>query len=155
MSEPASKPMRKSAARLAAVQALYQMDVAATPVNELMAQFETHWLGQEVEGTVYPEADRNLFRTVVNGVLAEQRTIDPMVDAALTEGWPLRRVELVLRAVLRAGAYELVGKPDVPARVVIAEYVNVAAAFLDRDETGMVNAVLDSLARKLRTEEFN
>ncbi|GGF74472.1 N utilization substance protein B [Azorhizobium oxalatiphilum] len=155
MSDQASKPMRKSAARLAAVQALYQMDVASTPVNELLAQFESHWLGQEVEGTVYPEADRNLFRTVVHGVLAEQRTIDPMVDEALTAGWPLRRVELVLRAVLRAGAFELVGKPDVPARVVIAEYVNVAAAFLDRDETGMVNAVLDSLARKLRAEEFS
>lgn len=154
MSEQASKPMRKSAARLAAVQALYQMDVAATPVNELLAQFESHWLGQEVEGTVYPEADRNLFRTVVHGVLSEQRSIDPMVDEALIAGWPLRRVELVLRAVLRAGAFELVGKPDVPARVVIAEYVNVAAAFLDRDETGMVNAVLDSLARKLRAEEF-
>ncbi|WP_029003197.1 transcription antitermination factor NusB [Azorhizobium doebereinerae] len=154
MSDQASKPMRKSAARLGAVQALYQMDVAATPVNEILAQFESHWLGQEVEGTQYPEADRSLFRTVVQGVLAEQRTIDPMVDEALTAGWPLRRVELVLRAVLRAGAFELIGKPEVPARVVIAEYVNVAAAFLDRDETGMVNAVLDSLARKLRAEEF-
>lgn len=153
-STPASKPMRKAAARLGAVQALYQMDVAATPVNEILAEFESHWLGQEIEGEQYPDADMNLFRTVVQGVLAEQRAIDPLVDAALTAGWPLRRVEVVLRAVLRAGAYELMSKPDVPARVVIAEYVNVAGAFLDRDETGMVNAVLDSLARDLRAAEF-
>ena len=127
---PASKPMRKAAARLGAVQALYQMDVAATPVNEILAEFESHWLGQEIEGDQYPDADMTLFRTVVQGVLAEQRTIDPLVDEALTAGWPLRRVEVVLRAVLRAGA------------------------FLDRDETGMVNAVLDSLARDLRASEF-
>ncbi|TDT92521.1 MULTISPECIES: transcription antitermination factor NusB [Azorhizobium] len=154
MSDQVSKPMRKSAARLAAVQALYQMDIAGTPVNEILAEFETHWLGREVEGDVYPEADRALFRTVVEGVLAQQRTIDPMVDEALTAGWPLRRVELVMRAALRAGAFELIGKPETPARVVIAEYVNVAAAFFEREETGMVNAVLDSLARKLRAEEF-
>ncbi|MBA4788356.1 MAG: transcription antitermination factor NusB [Pseudomonadota bacterium] len=148
------KPMKKSAARLAAVQALYQMDVAATPLPETFAQFEAFWLGQEVEGLQYPEADRRLFRDVVEGVLREQRQIDPMVDKALSEGWPLRRVEAVLRACLRAGAYELLGRPDVPARVVIAEYVNVAGAFLDKDETGMVNAVLDALARDLRAPEF-
>ncbi|TCT03482.1 transcription antitermination factor NusB [Aquabacter spiritensis] len=150
----APKPLKKSAARLAAVQALYQMDVAATPLNEILAQFETHWLGQEVEGTQYPEADRRLFRDIVEGVLREQRRIDPMVDLALSDGWPLKRVETVLRASLRAGAYELLGRPDVPARVVIAEYVNVAGAFLERDETGMVNAVLDALARDLRAQEF-
>ncbi len=77
---------------------------------------------------------------MVEGVLAQQRTIDPMVDEALTAGWPLRRVELVMRAALRAGAFELIGKPETPARVVIAEYVNVAAAFFEREETGMVNA---------------
>lgn len=149
------KPMKKSAARLGAVQALYQMDVAGTPLNEILSQFESHWLGQEVEGTQYPEADRRLFRDVVEGVLREQRQIDPMVDNALSQGWPLRRVEAVLRASLRAGAYELLGRPDVPARVVITEYVNVAAAFLDNDETGMVNAVLDALARDLRAAEFS
>jgi N utilization substance protein B len=80
--------------------------------------------------------------------------IDPMIDQALAAGWPLRRVETVLRATLRAGAYELLGRPDIPARVVVAEYVNVAGAFLERDETGMVNAVLDALARELRAAEF-
>ncbi|WP_234052253.1 MULTISPECIES: transcription antitermination factor NusB [unclassified Xanthobacter] len=155
MSEPATSwPMKKSAARLGAVQALYQMDLAQTPIHDILAQFESHWLGQEVEGTQLPDADVKLFRAVVEGVLSEQRRIDPLVDKALSSGWPLRRVEAVLRAVLRAGAFELLARPEVPARVVIAEYVNVAGAFLDRDETGMVNAVLDTLARELRTREF-
>ncbi|MFH3480931.1 transcription antitermination factor NusB [Xanthobacter variabilis] len=155
MSEPATSwPMKKSAARLGAVQALYQMDLAQTPIHDILAQFESHWLGQEVEGTQLPDADVKLFRAVVEGVLSEQRRIDPLVDKALSNGWPLRRVEAVLRAVLRAGAFELLARPEVPARVVIAEYVNVAGAFLDRDETGMVNAVLDTLARELRTREF-
>ncbi|MDQ0507040.1 transcription antitermination factor NusB [Xanthobacter agilis] len=150
-----SWPMKKSAARLGAVQALYQMDLAQTPIHDILAQFESHWLGQEVEGTQLPEADIKLFRAVVEGVLSEQRAIDPLVDKALSRGWPLRRVEAVLRAVLRAGAFELLARPDVPARVVIAEYVNVAGAFLDRDETGMVNAVLDALAHELRAREFS
>ena len=150
-----AKPMKKSAARLGAVQALYQMDLAQTPINDIFAEFESHWLGQEVEGTQMPEADVKLFRAVVEGALNDQRRIDPMIDNALSSGWPLKRVEAVLRAVLRAGTAELVCRPTVPARVVIAEYVNVAGAFLDRDETGMVNAVLDALARDLRPGEFS
>ena len=86
--------------------------------------------------------------------MREQRAIDPVLDAALVKGWPLKRIEAVLRAVLRAGAYELTERSDIPARVVVAEYVNVAAAFLDREETGMVNAVLDGLAREKRPAEF-
>ncbi len=153
MSEPAQRPMKKSAARLGAVQALYQMDLAQTPVNDILAEFESHWLGQEVEGVELPDADRKLFRAIVEGVLAEQRRIDPVLDKVLSNGWPLKRVEAVLRAVLRAGAFELIAR-DAPARVVVAEYVNVAGAFLDRDETGMVNAVLDALAREARPHEF-
>ncbi|QTL01740.1 transcription antitermination factor NusB [Aquabacter sp. L1I39] len=155
MSEGNGKPLKKSAARLGAVQALYQMDVAGTPVQDILAQFQSYWLGREVEGVEYPDADTNLFRDVVQGVLREQLRIDPMIDQALAAGWPLRRVETVLRATLRAGAYELIGRPDIPARVVVAEYVNVAGAFLERDETGMVNAVLDTLARELRAAEFS
>ncbi len=147
------KPMKKSAARLGAVQALYQMDMAATPLNDVLAEFESHWLGLDVVGIEFPEADRRLFRSVVEGVLNAQRQIDPLVDGTLSKGWPLKRVEAVLRAVLRAGAFELMAK-DPPARVVITEYVNVAGAFLDRDETGMVNAVLDTLAHELRPDEF-
>jgi len=148
------KPIRKSAARLNAVQALYQMDVAATPLPEILAQFESHWIGQEIEGDEIAPADLTLFRDIVGGVLREQRQIDPVLDAALVKGWPLKRIETVLRAVLRAGAYELSGRSDIPARVVVNEYTNVAAAFLDRDETGMVNAVLDGLARDMRADEI-
>ena len=145
---------RRGAARLAAVQALYQMDVAATPLHEILAEFESHWLGREVEGDEYLPAEAAHFREVVGGVVSEQRKLDPMIDAALQKGWPLKRIETVLRAILRAGAYELDHKPDVLARVVVSEYVDVAHAFVDADETGMINAVLDQLARQLRAGEF-
>ena len=87
--------------------------------------------------------------------MREQRTLDPLIDDALAQGWPLKRIEAILRAVLRAGAYELTHRRDVPARVVVSEYVDVANAFVERDETGMVNAVLDQIARKLRAAEFD
>jgi N utilization substance protein B len=145
---------RRGAARLAAVQALYQMDLAATPLHEILAEFESHWLGREVEGDEYLPAEAAYFREVVGGVVAEQRRLDPMIDAALQKSWPLKRIETVLRAILRAGAYELDGKRDVPARVVVSEYVDVASAFVEREETGMVNAVLEQLARQLRAGEF-
>jgi N utilization substance protein B len=145
---------RRGAARLAAVQALYQMDIAATPLNEALAQFETHWIGREVEGEEYLPAEAAHFRDIVRGVVDDQRRLDPMIDKALEKGWPLKRIETVLRAILRAGVYELDRKPDVPARVVVTEYVDVAHAFVDSGETGMVNAVLDQLARELRAGEF-
>ena len=152
--QQARRANRRGAARLAAVQALYQMDVAATPLHEILADFESHWLGREVEGDEYLPAEAAHFREVVGGVVSEQRKLDPMIDAALQKGWPLKRIETVLRAILRAGAYELDYKPDVPARVVVSEYVDVAHAFVDADETGMINAVLDQLARQLRAGEF-
>ena len=148
------KANQRGAARLAAVQALYQMDIAGAGLNEIFAEFESHWIGREVEGAEYLPAEAAYFRDVVRGVVDEQRRLDPMIDAALQKGWPLKRIETVLRAILRAGAYELDRKPDVPARVVVTEYVDVANAFVDREETGMVNAVLDQLARQLRASEF-
>ena len=148
------KANRRGAARLAAVQALYQIDIAATPVNDILAEFQSHWIGQEVDGSQYLPAEAAFFRSVVLGVLEDQRKLDPMIDKALEGGWPLKRVEALLRAVLRAGVYELSSRSDVPARVVVSEYVDVAHAFLDKDETGMVNAVLDLLARQLRGDEF-
>jgi transcription antitermination protein NusB len=84
----------------------------------------------------------------------EQRSLDPLIDKVLAAGWPLKRIEAVLRAVLRAGAYELGHRSDVPARVVVSEYVGVANAFVDKDETGMINAVLDQIARQFRAGEF-
>jgi N utilization substance protein B len=149
-----SKLVRRSAARLAAVQALYQMEIAGTGLPDVLTEYESHWIGQDVDGQKNPEAEEAYFRDIVSGVLREQRTLDPLVDDILERGWPLKRVEAVLRAVLRAGAYELSHRPDVPARAAVSEYVNVAGAFLDREETGMVNAVLDGLARKLRAPEF-
>ena len=148
------KANKRGAARLAAVQALYQMDLAGTGLNEILAEFESHWIGREVEGSQYLPAEAAFFRDIVSGVVREQRKLDPLIDAALAERWPLKRIEAILRAVLRAGAYELSARRDVPARVVVSEYADVAAAFVERDETGMVNAVLDQLARQLRGEEF-
>jgi N utilization substance protein B len=148
------KANRRGAARLAAVQALYQMDVAAKGLNEIFAEFESHWIGREVEGSQYLPAEAAFFRDIVGGVVREQRRMDPIIDDTLSKGWPLKRVEALLRAVLRAGAYELEARTDVPARVVVSEYVDVAGAFMDRDETGMVNAVLQDLARQMRGAEF-
>ncbi|ARQ01556.1 transcription antitermination factor NusB [Pseudorhodoplanes sinuspersici] len=149
------KANRRGAARLAAVQALYQMDIAGTDLNDILAEFESHWLGGEVEGDKYLPAEAAFFRDIVRGVVADQRNLDPAIDQALSKGWPLKRVEALVRAVLRAGAFELTNRKDIPVRVIVSEYVDVANAFVDRDETGMVNAVLDMLARNMRAEDFD
>ena len=149
-----SRAEKRSSARLAAVQALYQMEIAGAGVADVMAEFEAHWIGQEVEGDQYKPAEEGFFRDIVGGVVREQRRIDPKVNVALADGWPLKRVDAILRAILRAGAYELMERRDVPPRVTISEYVDVAHAFLDKDEAGMVNAVLDRLAREERSSEF-
>ncbi|PYF03820.1 NusB antitermination factor [Rhodopseudomonas faecalis] len=158
MKHPAPKGDRKAnrrgAARLAAVQALYQMDVGGAGLNDTFAEFESHWLGNEVEGEQYLPAEAAFFRDIVAGVVQEQKEIDPLIDEALSRGWPLARIEAILRAVMRAGTYELQWRKDVPARVVVSEYVDVAHAFVDGDEIGMVNAVLDQIARQFRADEF-
>ena len=149
-----SRQEKRAAARLAAVQALYQMDVAKKGINEILAEFESHWIGQEVEGDQYNPAELAFFRNILEGVLVEQGEVDVLVDRALQQGWPLRRVEAVLRAILRAGAYELLMRKDVPVRVVITEYTDIAGAFFEGEEVGMVNGVLDALARRLRPDEM-
>ncbi len=145
---------KRRAARLSAVQALYQMDVAGKGVIEAMAEFETFWIGKEVDGIALPEAEANFFRDVLGGVVREQRPIDRKVDAALSDGWPLKRIETVLRSILRAGAYELMFRKDVPPKAVINEYVAVAKSFYEGDEPGITNAVLDRIARDLRGAEM-
>jgi N utilization substance protein B len=157
--KPAAKPAEKKAnkrgaARLAAVQALYQMDIGGAGINDIFAEFESHWLGNEVEGDQYLPAEEAFFRDVVAGVLRDQNKLDPLIDDALSKGWPLARIEAILRAVMRAGSYELEHRMDIPARVIISEYVDVAHAFVEGDETGMVNAVLDQIARQFRPDEF-
>jgi N utilization substance protein B len=153
--KPADKKAnRRGAARLAAVQALYQMDIAGAGINDVFAEFESHWIGGEVEGEKYLPAEAAFFRDVVSGVVRDQARLDPLIDDALSRGWPLQRIDAILRAVLRAGAYELEHRKDIPGRVVVSEYVDVANAFVDREETGMVNAVLEQIGRQFRLEEF-
>ncbi|WP_159726654.1 transcription antitermination factor NusB [Methylosinus sp. Ce-a6] len=144
----------RSAARLAIVQALYQMEVAGKGVNEIFAEFEAHWIGREIEGVQYKPAELQFFRDIVKGVLDNQATIDRALDSALQGGWPLQRIEAVMRAILRAGAFELGFRRDIPVKVVIKEYVDVAGAFFGATESGMINAVLDRLARQARPEQF-
>ena len=151
----APKPAnQRGAARLAAVQALYQMDIGGATLPAVLAEFEVHRLGKEVDGEQYRDADPAFFREIVGGVVNAQRTLDPAIDDALVSDWSLPRIDTTLRAILRSGAFELAERRDVPARVVITEYVDVAKAFFDADATAMVNAVLDTLARKLRPAEF-
>lgn len=152
---PAGRPANaRGAARLAAVQALYQMEVGGAQLEDVLAEFETWRLGRDLDGVTYREADASFFRDLVSGVVHSQRTLDPMIHEALTAGWPLARLDVTLRAILRSAACELTERADVPARVVISEYVDVAKAFFSGDEPRIVNGVLDTLARRLRAAEF-
>lgn len=144
----------RPAARLAAVQALYQMELAQTDLVDVIAEFNALRFGEEAEDPAVKDADRAFFADLLKGVVRRQREIDPLIDRQLAEGWRLTRIDAILRAVLRAGTFELIERPDVPVRVVITEYVNVAHAFLESDEPRVVNAVLDRLGRKLRASEL-
>lgn len=151
-SENEVKPANKrGAARLAAVQALYQLDLSGDPVSEVVADFKAYRLGNEIDGEQYRDADGDWFQRIVTGVVAEQRELDPAIHGVLTDDWPLSRIDTTLRAILRAGAFELIDRKDVPTAVIINEYVDVATAFFeDDDEPKLVNAVLDRLARRWR-----
>jgi N utilization substance protein B len=159
MTSPKRKSSRspgnaRSAARMAAVQALYQMDVAGTDLAEVIHEFVTlRFPARDAEEAVRG-ADPQFFSDILHGVVRLQRDIDPMVDTALASGWRLVRVDSILRAILRAGVFELKERRDVPARVAINEYINVAHAFFDEEEPKVVNGILDRLARQLRASEF-
>lgn len=148
---PANK---RGSARLAAVQAIYQMDLSSTPVSEVLNEFENLRIGQEVDGDTYLEADLGWFRGIVSGVVELQTQLDPMINDALPDDWPLSRIDTLLRAVMRSGSFELLKRKDVPAKVVINEYLDVANAFFQDDEPRLVNGVLNHLARELREDEF-
>ena len=137
---------QRGAARLAAVQALYQMDVGRQSLEETLSQFSAVHLRREIEGDEYLPADADFFRQIVSGVIKGQLQIDPAVDNALKDGWPMGRIDATLRAILRAGAFELLRRKDIPARVVITEYVDVAKAFYADDTSALVNGVLDKVA---------
>ncbi|VUD69731.1 transcription antitermination factor NusB [Methylobacterium symbioticum] len=149
-----TKLEQRAGARLAVVQALYDMDISGKGVLDALAEFEAHWIGREIDGVAHPPAEVAFFRDLLRGTVEEQRQIDPQIDQALTQGWPLRRIETVLRAILRAGTYELMFRKDVPPRAAISQYVDVAHSFYTGDEPGLVNAVLDRIARKVRGDEL-
>jgi transcription antitermination protein NusB len=146
---------RRSLARLAAVQALYQLELnpGADP-EAVIREFARHRLGREIDGDQYGEADPALFADIVRGTADDREQLDATISAALTEEWPLLRLEAVLRAVLRAGTYELMHRPDIPPRVAVSEYADIAHAFFTGKEPGLANGVLDRLARTLHPAEF-
>ena len=147
--------LARSAARLAAVQALYQMEISGTGWQEVQREFENHRLGAEIEGDQYREADVDLFRDILGGVVARQTAIDKLTDRALVEKWPLGRIDAILRAVFRAAGYELLARRDIPPKVSIGEYVDVTKAFFENGkEAKFVNAVLDHMAREARPDAF-
>jgi N utilization substance protein B len=141
---------QRGAARLAAVQALYQMELSGTGVLEIVSEYENFRLGQEIDGEQYLKADPSWFRSIVAGVVRDQRALDPVIADSLIEGWPLSRLDATIRAILRAGVFEIIERKDVPTAVIVSEYVEIAHAFFQEDEPKLVNAVLDSVARKLR-----
>ena len=140
----------RSAARLAAVQALYQREMAGGTVPALLHEFHRHRLGQTIEDVEYRDADIDFFNDVVSGAEARRAELDALITAALAEGWTLDRLDRPMRALLRAGSYELVARPDVPAAAVVDEYVDVAHAFYEAREAGFVNGLLDTVARRVR-----
>lgn len=151
----------RSTARLAAVQGLYQMDMAATDLSTVIHDLTVHPIRETADGAPEPEAedeapdiDATFMSELLRGVVRRQREIDPLVEKQLATGWRLGRVDSILRAILRAGAFELIERADVPGRVVINEYIDIAHAFFAGDEPKVVNGVLDKLARRLRPAEF-
>ena len=140
----------RSMARIAAVQALYQMDVAGAGLLETAAEYEAYRLGKEIDGSQYREADAQWFRAILAGVVENQKQIDPIVRQSLLEGWPLSRLDSTLRAILRSGTFELMRRRDVPVAVIVNEYVDIAHAFYEGEEPKLVNAVLDRVAKRVR-----
>ena len=140
----------RSVARLAAVQALYQMEVSAIGVEHVIREFVEHRFDRDVDGVTLASADEGFFADLVRGVVAEQSRIDTAIVKRLAEGWRLERLDATVRAILRAGAFELTHRPDVPTEVAIDEYVEVAKSFFEGSEPGFVNGALDGVAKDVR-----
>jgi transcription antitermination protein NusB len=141
----------RSAARLAAVQALYQQEMEGTPVPRLLHEFHEHRIGATIEDETYHEAELDFFDDIVSGALARRDEIDALIGGRLAEGWSLERLDRPMRALLRAGTFELIARRDVPVASVISEYVDVAHAFYDKRESGFVNGLLDAIAKETRS----
>jgi transcription antitermination protein NusB len=145
---------RRTAARLAAVQALYQIELTDAPAENVIREFAQNGLDVDINDEHFGEVDEPLFADLVRGAMARREELDHLLAEALTPDWPVERLERVLRAILRVGAYELLACEDVPMPVVISEYLDIGHAFFAGKEPGLVNGVLDRLARTLRPDEL-
>ncbi|MGI9515230.1 MAG: transcription antitermination factor NusB [Anderseniella sp.] len=158
--KPAEKQSRprtsvaRSASRLGAVQALYQMDIGGSELSDVLADYGSGRIGVQFDDGQCGEADYGFLKAIVEGVVDDQALIDKKVNECLGEGWTLARLEATSRAILRAGGFELMFRDDVPPKVTISEYVEVAKAFFSGSEPGFINASLDAMARKRRAEEL-
>ena len=146
----------RSVARLSAVQALYQLAMSGGTSESIISQFGSNEADEPSveDDEIIAQADNVLFAELVRGTSEKMAEIDEMVASCLDESWPVERMEVLLRAILRCGAYEMSSQASVPARVVISEYIRVADAFFEGKEPALVNAVLDKLAHVLRAEEL-
>lgn len=145
-----TRPQARAAARLATVQALYQHDMEATPLARLLDEFHMHRLGAEIDDEQYAEAEVAFFDDLVKGVFARREEIDALLSGKLADGWKLERLDKTMLQILRAGAYELLARADVPVATAISEYVDVAHAFFEAREAKFVNGVLDAVAKVVR-----
>ena len=147
----ATRSKARAAARLAAAQALYQHEMEGTPIAQLLHEFHQHRLGATIEDAEYAEAEVDFFDDVVKGATARRDESDGVIKGKLAKGWALERLDRSMRAILRAGTYELLARADVPTATVITEYVDVANAFFDKREAGFVNGLLDAIAKDVRS----
>ncbi len=145
----------RSATRLGVVQALYQMDTGETPIDRVIEEFHQHRFGVDVDGIMLPLGDEALFDDILRGVVEHQVEVDRSINAVLKEGWRLDRLDSTIRAILRAGAFELLHRTDIPPKVSITEYIHVAQGFFDDEEVGFVNGALDRLAKTHRGAELS
>ena len=150
MTRTTTRTTARAAARLAAVQALYQHDMEATPIPSLLHEFHQHRLGATIEDVAYAEPEVDFFDDLVRGTAARLGEIDRAIEAKLQSGWSLARLDKPMKAILRAGTYELLARADVPVGATISQYVDVADAFYDKREKGFVNGLLDAIAKEVR-----
>jgi len=150
MSKNTKRTQPRSAARLAAVQALYQHDMENTPVAQLVHEFHQHRIGAIIEDAEYADADVPFFDDIVKGAIARADEVDAAITARLASGWTMERLDRTMKAILRAGAYELIARTDVPVGAVVSEYVDVAKAFFDAREAGFANGLLDAIGKAVR-----
>lgn len=146
--------LHRLTARLAAVQALYQMDASGAGLDTVIGDFRSHWFGADIDGAQFADADAGFFEDLVRGVVRLQMTIDPAIERRLSSKWTLPRLDATARAILRSAAYELIHLPSTPAIVVIDEYMQVANSFFEGAEPRFINGALDAMARDLRADEF-